>query len=221
MMKTSVQYGWFGKVPCVGDFVRSGLSTQFVGAWDDWMQKLMVAGREELGERWRECYFSAPIWRFALSAGLAGPYAVTGIVMPSVDRVGREYPLCLAVELETLVWSAYKSVEPMFEQLEETALTMLEDGSSLSTLKDALERIPAPQRLTLPRFGTIGLGWASVTNGDPELALATLAAPQPASIFVSTVNAETHLLMTSQLPGGPDEAASLFDIDGPRWVFQD
>lgn len=218
-MTTSVQYGWFGKVPCVGDFVRSGLSTQFVGAWDDWMQKLMIAGREKLGERWRECYFSAPIWRFALSAEMAGPHAVTGIVMPSVDRVGREYPLCLAVELEAPVWSAYKSVEPMFEQLEETALTMLEDGSSLSTLKDALDRIPAPRRLTRPRFGTIGLGWASVSDGEPELALATLAAPQPASIFVSTVNEETHLLMTSQLPSGPDEAASLFDIDGPSWVF--
>jgi type VI secretion system protein ImpM len=38
MTKPNSPYGWYGKVPYVGDFVRSGLSPQFVEAWDNWVQ---------------------------------------------------------------------------------------------------------------------------------------------------------------------------------------
>ncbi|MCD2184672.1 type VI secretion system-associated protein TagF [Rhizobium sp. GN54] len=216
-----MNYGWYGKVPCVGDFVRSGLSPQFVVAWDAWMQTLLTTGREVLGERWRECYFSAPIWRFALSPGMTGSHAVAGIVMPSVDRVGREYPLCLAVELDAPVWSAYRALEPIFAPLEETALAMLEDGSSLSFLKDALAGLPPPGAPAVARSGTIGSAGAIVTDDSPEFALATRAIPKPASIFISTVMGANRLLLTGQLPSGSDEATALFDIHSPRWVFHD
>ena len=41
----------------------------------------------------------APIWRFALAPGVAGPLPMLGVMMPSVDRVGRQFPLTLAAPM--------------------------------------------------------------------------------------------------------------------------
>ncbi len=219
-MEASLVYGWYGKVPCLGDFVRSGLSPQFVSAWDEWMQKLLTTADEELGDRWGDCYFSAPIWRFAISAGMTGPRAVAGIVMPSVDRVGRQYPLCLAVEIDAPVWIAYQAVEPIFASLEEAALAMLEDGSSLPFLKEMLMRLPLPRTPPLPRLSTIGLGKAIVADDSPEFALAAFAVSEPSSIWIANVKGTNRMLMTSTLPSDPQQATALFDIHSPQWVFQ-
>ncbi len=37
----------------------------------------------------------APIWRFLLPAGACGAQAALGVWLPSVDRVGRQFPLAL------------------------------------------------------------------------------------------------------------------------------
>ena len=72
---TAPAYGFYGKVPCLGDFVRRGLSQAFVEDWDAWMQELLVIAQVTMEDRWQDCYMSAPIWRFTLAAGLcrAGP----------------------------------------------------------------------------------------------------------------------------------------------------
>ncbi|TZG32218.1 type VI secretion system-associated protein TagF [Agrobacterium sp. B1(2019)] len=219
VMEATLNFGWYGKVPCVGDFIRSSLSPHFVGAWDVWMQTFLVTGREALDERWRDCYFSAPIWRFAFSAGMTGPRTAAGIVMPSIDRVGRQYPLCLAVELDLPVWSAYRALEPIFAPLEDAALAMLEDGASLPMLNDRLAALPPPLATALPRSGTIGSARAIVADDSADFALASLAIQEPASIFISSVAGSNRLLVTGQLPSGPEEASAFFDLHSPRWGF--
>lgn len=220
-MEATVIYGWYGKVPCLGDFVRSGLSPQFVSAWDVWMQTLLTTAGEALGDRWQDCYFSAPIWRFAISAGLMGPRAAAGVMMPSVDRVGRQYPLCLAAEFDAPVWIAYQAMEPVFSSLEEVALAMLEEGASLDFLKDMLMRLAVPRTPPLPRLSAIGAGKAILADGSPEFALAALAVAEPTSIWISTVKGTNRMLLTSALPCGPEQAAALFDLHTSKWVFQD
>ena len=91
-------YGAYGKLPALGDFVRIGLGRDFVSAWDEWLQSGLLALSESLGEQWEALYMSAPIWRFSLQAGDAGPAPVSGVMMPSVDRVGRKFPLTLAAQ---------------------------------------------------------------------------------------------------------------------------
>jgi type VI secretion system protein ImpM len=54
-----------------------------------------------MGEAWLEAYLTSPIWRFALSAGLCGDAAAAGVLMPSVDRVGRYFPLTIVAMLAT------------------------------------------------------------------------------------------------------------------------
>ena len=88
--------GFHGKIPARGDFVQSGLPRRFVEPWDTWMQRGLTASRADLGEDWLPAWLEAPVWRFALVPGLCGPHAVLGLWLPSVDRVGRYFPLTLA-----------------------------------------------------------------------------------------------------------------------------
>lgn len=85
--------GWYGKLPALGDFASRRLPDEFVRGWDDWLQQGLAAARETLGTHWLAHYLVAPIVRFWLAPGVLGAPAWTGLVMPSVDRVGRHFPL--------------------------------------------------------------------------------------------------------------------------------
>jgi type VI secretion system protein ImpM len=88
--------GFHGKIPARGDFVQAGLPRAFTDPWDGWMQRMVAASRAVLGEAWLPAWLEAAVWRFVLSSGICGPGAVIGLWMPSVDRVGRYFPLTLA-----------------------------------------------------------------------------------------------------------------------------
>jgi len=88
--------GFYGKLPARGDFVRAGLPRDFIEPWDAWWQRMLVGSREVVGEAWTAVWLQAPIWRFALPPGMCGSDAVLGLWLPSVDRVGRFFPLTLA-----------------------------------------------------------------------------------------------------------------------------
>jgi type VI secretion system protein ImpM len=92
----SVASGFYGKIPSRGDFLQKGLPRDFVSAWDAWLAASVARSREALGPRWTEAFMTAPFWRFHLAPGLCGEAAACGVMLPSVDRVGREFPLVLA-----------------------------------------------------------------------------------------------------------------------------
>jgi len=108
--------GWFGKIPALGDFVSRRLPIEFIEPWDSWLSEELFAAREKLGENWLESYLKAPIWRFALMPGTLDANHWFGVLMPSVDRVGRQFPLTFAAsfapEPDTLHrwWSALVGV---------------------------------------------------------------------------------------------------------------
>src|SRR4051794_31956021 len=56
----------------------------------------MAASRESAGDVWLPAFLEAPVWRFLVPAGLCGARAAVGLMMPSVDRVGRYFPLTFA-----------------------------------------------------------------------------------------------------------------------------
>lgn len=92
-----MEVGFFGKLPSHGDFVRRRVADDFVAGWDAWLQRCLAQSRESLGDAWLDTYLTSPVWRFALAPAVCGSAAVAGIVVPSVDRVGRYFPL-------TVVW---------------------------------------------------------------------------------------------------------------------
>jgi type VI secretion system protein ImpM len=89
--------GLYGKLPTHGDFLRRRVADEFVTPWDHWLQHAIADSRAVLGDQWLSIYLTSPIWRFALGPNVCGPAPVAGLLLPSVDRVGRYFPL-------TLVW---------------------------------------------------------------------------------------------------------------------
>jgi len=98
-MTETVQVGFFGKLPVLGDFLSRRLGPDFVEPWDQWLQQAMHMGRAQVG--WNELYTQAAPWRFALEAGVCGGSPVLGVLLPSNDRVGRQFPLTVACALPT------------------------------------------------------------------------------------------------------------------------
>ena len=94
-----MQVGFYGKLPSHGDFLRRRVSDAFVDAWDAWLRESLAASREALGPRWLDLYLTSPAWRFACAAGACGPAPVIGLVAPSVDQVGRYFPVAVVSEL--------------------------------------------------------------------------------------------------------------------------
>lgn len=91
--------GLYGKLPSHGDFLQRGVADGFVNVWDEWLQAGLSSSRRELGDGWLDVYLTSPVWRFALASGVIGVSAWAGILMPSVDRVGRYFPLTIVAEL--------------------------------------------------------------------------------------------------------------------------
>jgi type VI secretion system protein ImpM len=94
-----MQIGFYGKLPSHGDFLRRRVSDAFVDAWDAWLRECIAASRTALGARWLDVYLTSPAWRFACASGACGHAPVIGVLAPSVDQVGRYFPLTLVAEL--------------------------------------------------------------------------------------------------------------------------
>jgi type VI secretion system ImpM family protein len=96
----SGEIGFYGKLPCAGDFVQRRLPAAFVDTWDRHFQRAVDTGRRELGGEWPLAYRGAPAWRFVMPAQVCGDRGGGGVwcglVGPAEDRVGRGFPMVLA-----------------------------------------------------------------------------------------------------------------------------
>jgi len=91
-----MSFGYFGKLPSRGDFLAKGLPEIMLSPLDEWLRRGLDEAQRQLGGAWREIYLTGPVWRFALSAGMAGPTMAAGILVPSTDRSGRDFPFIIA-----------------------------------------------------------------------------------------------------------------------------
>ena len=98
-MSESYETGWYGKLPAHGDFVTRRLPPSFIEPWDAWLNKMLLGSRQRLGAGWRDAFLSAPAWRFVLAPGVLGEQGWAGVILPSVDSVGRFFPLTIASAL--------------------------------------------------------------------------------------------------------------------------
>lgn len=89
------EVGLYGKLPTHGDFLRRRVTDGFVGVWDAWLQDCLAASRDALADQWLDVYLTSPVWRFVCAAGACGSAPVAGVMVPSVDRVGRYFPLAI------------------------------------------------------------------------------------------------------------------------------
>ncbi|MEL6466890.1 MAG: type VI secretion system-associated protein TagF [Pseudomonadota bacterium] len=209
-------FGAFGKIPGMGDFLKLNLPAGFVQTWDTWLQEGLLAGRAQLGSGWNDAYLSAPIWRFTLPAGLAGDQAISGILMASVDRVGRQYPLTIATPHADISPALnHFANRTVFERLEDIALSALDDEFDRDALMGALNTVSFinPTHAYLSHDTYVG-----VLPPVQVLAADSLAASHGTSALWSAMMEGNHrLLLTRDLPRGA-EIQGLFDLSAPIWA---
>lgn len=226
--------GVYGKLPGLGDFVNRRLPRHFVETIDAWLQTMIGDSRELLGEGWLEHYLSAPIWRFVLGPGTIGDGLWLGVVVPSVDRVGRYFPFVVATPAP---WHAdpacaLLALATWHDSLERHCLHALEARADFDRLDAGLQRLVLPRSvpvlldleneddtLPLPRTSrlaaVVGLGAgapleAVVARSRPLLG----SVPRAACLWSAPDAAGGVLVLVTQgLPQGRQSAAML---DG-RW----
>ncbi|EJC83411.1 type VI secretion-associated protein, BMA_A0400 family [Rhizobium leguminosarum bv. trifolii WSM2297] len=122
--------GFFGKLPSHGDFVSMGLGRGLQSALDAWLQAGLQAAQQELGEDWQRRFRTMPAWRFIIERGLWGSSTVAGVLLPSLDRVGRSFPLVIAAQLHGF------SEHPRQLYLDDTWFTAAEAIAESSARRD-------------------------------------------------------------------------------------
>jgi type VI secretion system protein ImpM len=160
--------GFYGKAPAFGDFVRRRLPRSFLDDWDSWLQKSIFKSREQLSGAWLEDYLTSPLWRFVLSPGVCGEQATSGVLMPSVDAVGRYYPMTIAILLPegSNPLAVADEGEAWFRGAEEIALYCLDDGFRMEEMETRLGDLGSPVRSSQGGDLSVGPSGAPAMNGS-------------------------------------------------------
>ena len=180
-----MEVGFYGKLPSHGDFLRRRASDAFVDAWDGWLRECLAASRSALGERWLDVYLTSPAWRFVCGPGACGPAPVVGLMAPSVDLVGRYFPLTLVAELPEYanLLNAATASASFFDSAERLVIEMLAadqvDFASFDErvlgLRAELGAVVMPPRIMLDRAGVAlfsenAQGWQMPLGSSEQLA---------------------------------------------------
>jgi type VI secretion system protein ImpM len=216
--------GFFGKLPGHGDFVTRALPADFVRRWDDWLQASLSASRRQLGEAWLELYLPSPVWCFALSAGVCGRAAVAGVLIPSVDRIGRYFPFTLACPLPEACrpLGLWREADAWYAAAEALALSALHEETSLAALLDGILDLGTPSHAdgsaaTRPAHGVRFAGGEAAATGDSLARHLADLAPVP-SLWWSKGSQQVapSVLISASLPR-PEGFAALLDGRWSAW----
>jgi type VI secretion system protein ImpM len=149
--------GWYGKLPSLGDFASRRLPPHFVEPWDAWLAQGLAAWRDSSPD-WLAAYLAAPSWCFVLGpevlppapgASRPGP-AWAGVLMPSVDRVGRYFPLTIAGPVQSLQGISTLRLAHWLTQAAARAVDALQQDWGPDRLDEALGELGD---LTWPNYG--------------------------------------------------------------------
>ena len=219
--------GFFGKLPARGDFLTRALPRSFVDPWDRWLQAGMAGlppGRLPVPDGgWRQ----APTWRFALMPGLCGPAGMAGILAPSADRVGRRFPLTVAVPLpdDAALAALPDALSAWFDALGGVVANALDAAGDPAVLEAELADFDSPVIPRRPQPDACG-GMAVALPPDQPLAAGfaplvdnlLLASPGRAySLWWSNAAGGTgpRLVLVEGLPSPGRFAAMLTRDEGP------
>ena len=142
-MDSDLQPGVYGKLPSHGDFIHRNLPSGFISSWDEWLQLFVGGSKEYMGDAWLDIYLTSPIWRFVLSAGVIDENHWAGILLPSVDQVGRYYPFSIVMPLspEHNPLDFISAQTDWFNGIEELALNALDEQCELDDITDAVKQL--------------------------------------------------------------------------------
>lgn len=136
---------------------------------EPWLQHSLAQSREMLGGAWLDLYLNAPLWRFWWSSSLTG-YGLAGAMMPSVDRVGRYFPLLAFAVAPQDSDFALPSLadDDWYARVENALLGALSHDAELEPLLAALDSAGHAPRAALAARKMGGSLWWSLAKGDGQ-----------------------------------------------------
>jgi type VI secretion system protein ImpM len=134
-----LEIGIYGKLPSHADFVSVGVGTDISSLLYDWMQSAIYHTKGGMGDQnWLMAYLVSPVWRFVLPPTEQREQAYLGIMMPSVDAVGRYFPLFQTYKIDAhqtrLGW-VFEDAHSLFELMENAGIKALQERWSLPQLQ--------------------------------------------------------------------------------------
>jgi len=165
----------FGKMPTHGDFVSRGLTADRREQLDVWLSDEMARARDEFGEWFEPAFDSAPPWRVAVPVG-DGAGWFGGALTPSIDAVGRRFPLLVAVDAGDAqrAAAAARQCESAIYRAYDERLTADELFCSVSAIDDTADAAPIE-------------GWW--TEGNLDFPPACLAGTHPTGLVTLMLRA--------------------------------
>ncbi|GAA4333576.1 hypothetical protein GCM10023144_24970 [Pigmentiphaga soli] len=156
--------GWYGKLPSLGDFASRRLPVDFIEPWDAWLSSVLEASRRRLGNDWLNAYLSCPVWRFLLLPGALSANGWAGVLLASVDRVGRHFPLTVAAPMDKppATPAALAAFWHWLSALERCALDAIEYDHDAAAFDAALAGVVAP--LPAPAASS-PIPWRALADG--------------------------------------------------------
>jgi type VI secretion system protein ImpM len=173
--------GFYGKTPAAADFVVHGLDDAFTRPWHAWMEAGLAISQAQLQEKWLEYYLVAPVWHFALSTGLGGADSITGVFIPSVDRVGRYYPFTLAEHTKLLPAFVMLECNAWHQALAELSLQTLQEDVTLQHIITALSKQPPLAQQSMHLF------WHAETQEATTLRPLAITGEHPGASLLHTL----------------------------------
>jgi type VI secretion system protein ImpM len=143
--------GWYGKLPCTGDFVGRGLSHDIQARVEEWIGSGLIQLRHRLPD-WQVLFSESPIWSFVLPRDVLAAEPLLGCIAPSADRVGRRFPLVALRSLSSLL-SIDPDMPPHGRWHSATAELMvdgLEDAMSVDAFDAEFTRLGALRNHVAP-----------------------------------------------------------------------
>lgn len=230
--------GLYGKLPAFGDFVIRNFSGEFINPWDAWLQDCMAYSRAVLGDAWLGSYLEAPIWRFVIGPGIIGGGAWIGIVMPSVDRVGRYFPMTLAQSIDPDIdlMTTYLANCDWFREMEHLGMDALARDLDFSNFESRMRDFAAPVAVVDANAGDATIPILKKTfissfftlqpdcdegGGVAQVREVLASTHQPASLWgAEFVHTQEHFLLASESLPNKDRFAAFLDknFEMHNWV---
>ena len=165
-------YGIYGKLPAKRDFIAVEVPANVLNVIERWLQGGVASSRNTMGGAWQDIYLTAPIWHFWLGADICGTYCM-GSIMPSVDGIGRYFPLALLAygeDGETIAPPLDDACNEWFDRVDRILLSALDteqdlDGFALVRLLSGTDvSLQVANRTTATPLRS-GFFWTAEENG--------------------------------------------------------
>lgn len=147
--------GYYGKLPLSAEFIRSQASGAEIDELDEWIREGMFHAKSILGPSWSVDFVQGDQWAFLYLPRDRSRFLI-GLLKPSRDKAGREFPFLLYLLLERKEFHELPWCAPMhFSEFFEKGHRLLADVSTESDLNRLQFRLRALAPLEAPEASSV------------------------------------------------------------------